>query len=111
VSKRISKSATRQLARSEDWCSEDCADADFLSSVQLQVSEQLAQVSKAFKILLENSEAFKDMETLSRDGFKSVFLAEQILREAQAKDAECLQAWQKHEALCKKQLLEPKKRV
>eukprot|EP00434_Breviolum_minutum_P013232 symbB.v1.2.011656.t2/scaffold789.1/size230748/17 len=104
VSKRISKSATRQLARSEDWCSEDCADADFLSSVQLQVSEQLAQVSKAFKILLENSEAFKDMETLSRDGFKSVFLAEQILREAQAKDAECLQAWQKHEALCKKQL-------
>lgn len=34
VSKRIGKFAARELVRTEEWCSEDRADADFLSSVQ-----------------------------------------------------------------------------
>ena len=59
---------------------------------------------EAHKVVLENSEPFKDLEALSRDGFKTILLAEQVLREAEAKDADCLHAWQKHEALCKKQL-------
>lgn len=41
---------------------------------------------------------------MSRESFKTILLAEQVLREAEAKDADCLSAWRKHEALCKKQL-------
>lgn len=104
VSKRLRSFASRALARPEDWSCEDLADADFLSSVQLDCAQQLAEVSRSFKVLLENSEPFKDLEAVSREGFKTILLAEQLLREAEAKDADCLSAWQKHEALCKKHL-------
>lgn len=63
VSKRISKFAARELSRTEDWCTEDRADADFLSSVQLECAKQLAEASSSFRVLLENSENFKDMDT------------------------------------------------
>lgn len=49
MSKRISKFATKELARPEDWCSEDRADVDFLSSVQLQCAQQMAQASRSFR--------------------------------------------------------------
>ena len=41
---------------------------------------------------MENSEPFKDLEAVSREGFKTILLAEQLLREAEAKDADCLSA-------------------
>ena len=44
------------------------------------------------QVLLENSEPFKDLEAVSREGFKTILLAEQLLREAEAKDADCLSA-------------------
>ena len=46
----------------------------------------------AQQVLLENSEPFKDLEAVSREGFKTILLAEQLLREAEAKDADCLSA-------------------
>ncbi|CAK9030496.1 Hypothetical protein SCF082_LOCUS19227 [Durusdinium trenchii] len=104
VSKRISKFAARELSRTEDWCTEDRADADFLSSVQLECAKQLAEASSSFRVLLENSENFKDMETLSRDGFKTIALAEQTVRDAEAKHTDCIAAWGKHESLCRQQL-------
>ena len=46
----------------------------------------------AQQVLLETSEPFKDLEAVSRECFKTILLAEQLLREAEAKDADCLSA-------------------
>ena len=53
---------------------------------------EMVRFTGAFQVLLENSEPFKDLEAVSREGFKTILLAEQLLREAEAKDADCLSA-------------------
>eukprot|EP00913_Durusdinium_trenchii_P032312 g30253.t2 len=45
-----------------------------------------------------------NQETLSRDGFKTIALAEQTVRDAEAKHTDCIAAWGKHESLCRQQL-------
>ena len=49
VSHRLLRFARRAVARPEDWSCADLADADFLSSLQLDCAQQLAEVSRSFK--------------------------------------------------------------
>eukprot|EP00931_Biecheleriopsis_adriatica_P050762 TRINITY_DN29417_c0_g1_i2.p1 TRINITY_DN29417_c0_g1~~TRINITY_DN29417_c0_g1_i2.p1 ORF type:complete len:476 (-),score=107.56 TRINITY_DN29417_c0_g1_i2:38-1465(-) len=104
LAKRLAKMANRDLAKSQNWLGQDLVDASYLPALQRYCAQNISDASKAFRAVLEGSDAFKQWEALAKEPTKSILEMEQALRATKARSDACVNAWAKHEAQCRQQL-------